>query len=131
MRAIMAAVAMATGLAGSACYTVKTVTFETFGDDRVKQVWVTRPDQSVVQLKDAEIIGDKLRGFVNRELQEFPATEMQQIRVRTLATGRTWALVGGSALTFLAVAVIVSGNNGDEFDGCIGGREGCGEGPLP
>jgi hypothetical protein len=129
MRAIMAAVAMATGLASSACYTVKTVTLETFGDHRVKQVWVTRADQSVVHLKDAEVFGDKLRGFVNRELQEFPAADMQQIRVRQLARGRTWALVGGSAVTFLAVAVIVSGNNGDEFDGCIGGREGCYEEP--
>lgn len=128
MRAIMAAVAMATGLGSGACYTVKTVTFESFGDDRVKQVWVTRPDQSVVQLKDAEIIGDKLRGFVDRELQEFPAADMQQIRVRKLAGARTAALVGGSALAFLAVAVIVSGNQ-DHFDGCIGGREGCYEEP--
>ena len=130
MRAIMAAVAMATGFASSACYTVRTVTLETFGDDRVKQVWVTRADQSVVYLKDAEVFGDKLRGFVNHELQELPAADLQQIRVRRLAAGRTVALVSGSALAFLAVAVIVSGKE-DHFDPCIGGREGCGEGPLP
>ena len=128
MRTSMAAVALAAGLAASGCYTVKTVTLETFGDDRVKQVWVTRADQSVVHLKDAEVFGDMLRGFVNHELQELPAADLQLIRVRKLAAGRTWALVGGSALAFLGVAMIVSGNE-NHFDGCVGGREGCYEEP--
>lgn len=130
MRAIRTAVAIAIACAATACYTIKTVTFETFGNDRLDQVWVTRADQSVVFMKDAEVYGDKLRGFVNHELQELPATDLQQIRVRKIAGGRTAALIGGSALAFIAVAVIVSGTE-DHFDPCIGGREGCGEGPIP
>ena len=113
---------MAAGLAfaSTGCYTVKPVTFETFGGQRVKQVWVTRTDQSVVFIKNAEVSGDKLRGYIDREFKELPASDLQEIRVRRLSTGRTVALVTAGVAVGAAVAVMVSGSDNDANDPCVG-----------
>ena len=69
-------IAAGLAFASTGCYTVKPVTFETFGGQRVKQVWVTRTDQSVVFIKNAEVSGDKLRGYIDREFKELPASDL-------------------------------------------------------
>jgi hypothetical protein len=126
MRAISTVVAMGLAVVGAACYNIKTVTFETFGTDRVNQVWVTRADQSVVFMKDAEIYRDKLRGFVDREMQELSASDLQQIKVRQLNKGKTAALIGGALVAGVAVAWYFSGTNNDYIDGCAG-LDDCGD----
>jgi hypothetical protein len=119
MATIQTAMAAALACASAACYVTKQVSFEDFGSERVHHVWVTRPDQSVLVLREAEVAGDKLRGFVNGELHELPASELQQIKIRKLAAARTVSLIGGGALAFAVVAVLASGHN-EEFDSCAG-----------
>ncbi len=106
-------------LASAGCYTIKPVTFETFGGEKVEQVWVTRKDQTVVFIKNAEVNGDKLRGYIDRQYKELPASDLQEIRVRQFSTGRTVALVGGGVAVAIGVFAIVSGSD-DSFDNCAG-----------
>jgi hypothetical protein len=82
-----------------------------------------------VLVKDAQVNGENLTGFVEHEYRELPAAELQQIKVRKLSSGRTAALVIGGAALFVGVAVAVSGTE-DHFDGCIGGREQCYDDPI-
>lgn len=124
MRPITMTAAGLAVLASAACYTTKVVSFGDFGTDRVARVWVTRADQSVVLVKNAEVSGTKLRGFVEREYQELDAADLREIKVRKLAGGRTAALVVGGAAAFIGVAVIVSGTE-DTFDPCVGIRPDC------
>jgi len=105
--------------AAVACYTVKPVTFETFGGSRVEQVWVTRKDQSVVFLKNADVSGDKLRGYIDGQYKQLPASDLQEIGVRQFSTGRAVALVAAGAAAAVAVGVMVSGSD-DSFDPCAG-----------
>ena len=106
--------------ASTGCYTVKPVTFDTFGGQKVKQVWVTRTDQTVVFIKNAEVSGDKLRGYVDRQYKELPASDLQEIRVRRLNTGRTVALVTAAVAVGAAVAAMVSGSDNNANDPCNG-----------
>ena len=110
-----------TGLAfaSAGCYTIKPVTFDSFGGERIEQVWVTRKDQTVVFIKNADRSGDKLRGYVDGQYQQLPASDLQEIRVRQFSTGRTVALVTGGAAAAVAVFAIVSGSD-DSFDPCAG-----------
>ena len=111
----------AAGLAAvsSGCYTVKPVTFESFGGARVKQVWVTRSDNTQVLIRNADISGDELRGYIDGQYKQLPAADLKEIRVRQLHTGRTLALVLGGAAAMTAVFVAVSGTD-DSFDPCAG-----------
>ena len=110
-----------TGLAvaSAGCYTIKPVTFDTFGGERIEQVWVTRKDQTVVFIKNADTSGDKLRGYVDGQYQQLSAADLQEIRVRQFSTGRTVALVTGGAAVAIAVFAVVSGSD-DTFDACAG-----------
>lgn len=128
MRRIGIAAGIAMAIASVSCYTVKTVTFETFGGERVGKVWATRTDQSVVFLKKADVSGNMLRGYAEHEYVELPASDLQSIRVRRLSKARTISLLAGGAVSFVTVAVIVSGTE-KFFDPCIGGREGCYDDP--
>jgi len=110
-----------TGLAfaSAGCYTIKPVTFETFGGERVEQAWVTRKDQTVVFIKNADVSGDKLRGYVDGQYRQLSASDLQEIRVRQFSTGRTVLLVTGGAAVAVGVFAIVSGSD-DSFDNCAG-----------
>jgi hypothetical protein len=123
-----AGIGIVIALASVGCYTVKTVTFGSFGGERVGRVWVTRTDQSVVLLKKADVSGDKLRGYAEHEYVELAASDLQSIRVRKLSRARTISLLAAGAASFITVAVIVSGRE-KYFDPCIGGREGCYDDP--
>jgi len=114
---VLAATALAFASAG--CYTVKPVTFDSFGGERIEQVWVTRKDQTVVFIKNADRSGDKLRGYVDGQYQQLPASDLQEIRVRQFSTGRTVLLVTGGAAAAIGVFAIVSGSD-DSFDNCAG-----------
>jgi hypothetical protein len=130
MNRLSALVAAGLAVASTGCYTVKPVTFEAFGGQRVKQVWVTRNDQTVVFITNAEASGDKLRGYIDRQYKELPASDLQEIRVRQLNQGRTIALVAVSVGAAVAVAAMVSGSDNNEFDGCAGNPR-CGEDTSP
>jgi hypothetical protein len=112
-----AAIGLAAVSAG--CYTIKPVTFETFGGERIEQVWVTRKDQSVVFIKNADVSGGKLRGYVDHQYQELPASDVQAIKVRQFSTGKTLALVGAGVGAGIAIMAIASGSE-DHYDGCAG-----------
>lgn len=106
--------------ASTGCYTVKPVTFDTFGGEKIKQVWVTRTDQTVVFIKNAEVSGDKLRGYVDREYKELSSSDLQEIRVRRLNTGRTVALVTAGVAAGITVAALMSGSDNEASDACVG-----------
>lgn len=123
MRATLNAACLA-AFAAAGCYNIKQVSFGEFPDKRIRHVWVTRADDSVMELREAEVINGKLRGFANREMQELEAGDLKQIKIRQLASGRTAALVVGASVAFIGVAILVSGNE-DTFDPCVGGRPDC------
>ena len=120
----MQVVVFTAALAGAGCHVTKMVSFGDFPDQRIKYAWVTRADESVVELREAESINGKLRGFVNRELQEFEPADLKLIKIRQLAGGRTAALVVGGIAAAIGVAVLVSGTE-DTFDPCVGVRPDC------
>ena len=61
-------------------------------------LWITKTDNSVVELASPTLIGDTLGGFVGREYVEMPLSNVQSLRARRAAPGRTWLLVGGLTL---------------------------------
>lgn len=126
MRFTSSFVALAIALAGTACYTMKPVTVNELETRRTARVWVTRADQSVVIINDAEMFRGKLVGFVEGKYQELPSADLQGLRVRKLAAGRTVSLIATSAFAFTVGVVLISGG-GDETDGCVSGDEECDE----
>lgn len=127
MRTFTVSLAFATALAGTACYSMRPVTIDELGLRRSPRVWVTRADQSVVLFNDVQVFRGKLVGFVQGKYQELPPAELQQLQVRKLAVARTVSLLAGTAIGFIAVAVVVSGGE-DTFDPCAGDED-CSDAP--
>lgn len=119
MRVHKALVAILAAAAGTACFTMRTVTIDDLSAGRVARVWVTQPDQSVVVVHDAQIFRGKLAGFIEGTYREMPPTDLGQMQVRTLAMGRTLGLVVAGAAAATVVAVLVSGGE-DFYDPCVG-----------
>jgi hypothetical protein len=110
---------IAAALAGSACYSMQAVTLNDLGGEKTSRVWVTRADQSVVVLHDAQLFRGNLAGFIDGKYQELPPADVGQMRVRKLAAGRTLALIGAGAVAATLAAVALAGGS-DYFDNCIG-----------
>jgi hypothetical protein len=117
MRVSVAFLATAAALGSAGCYTMKQVTVDDIGAQRAARVWVTRPDQSVVLVNDAQMFRGKLVGFIEGKYRELPPADLHQMRVRKLATGKTIGVVAASVAALAAVAVVVSGGL-DNVDVC-------------
>lgn len=110
---------LAAALAGTGCYTMRTLTVDDLGSGKTARVWVTRPDQSVVMLEDAQMFRGKLAGFASGQYLELPTDDVRQIQIRKLATARTVTLIAAGATVATVAAVLLAGNS-DAFDNCIG-----------
>lgn len=119
MRVTRASVMIAATLASAACYTMRPVTLDGLGARKGSRVWVTHQDQSVVVVNDGQVFRGKLVGFVDGKYRELAPADLQQMRVRQLAAGRTLSLIGAGALAFAVGVVLISGNEGT-FDPCVG-----------
>jgi hypothetical protein len=86
------------------------------------RIWVTRPDQTVVLVESPQVFRGKLVGFVDGKYRELPPTDLGDMRVRRLATGRTLTLVGAGIATAAVAAVLVAGSH-DHFDPCVGSED--------
>jgi hypothetical protein len=115
-------VAIAAALAGTSCYTMRSVTLEDLSAARVSRIWVTQPDQSIVILDDAQMFRGKLAGFEAGKYRELPPDALGQMRVRKLAAGRTVSLIAAGAAVFTVAAVLMSGGE-DHFDPCAGDED--------
>ena len=95
----------ALALALAACHTWGRITPQeiTAGSGNAhSRVWVTRADNSTVQLGDPQLIGDTLTGMVNGEPDRIALSDVVTIRARRSAVGRTIML--GVAATGVAFA---------------------------
>jgi len=77
---------------------------------RPLDVWVSRPDSSVVHLFRPRFLGDTLVGFVNGKYGIIEPTEIRSVQARRPAPGRTALLVIGSIATVGVLAVLLNGS---------------------
>ncbi|PYP33145.1 MAG: hypothetical protein DMD49_04020 [Gemmatimonadetes bacterium] len=63
-----------------------------------EMVWITKADNSVVQLASPKVMGDTLAGFVGMDYVEMPLSNVQSLRARQRAPKRTALLIGGVTL---------------------------------
>lgn len=109
MRANLAGWLIATTLVGAACHTMAPLSWDEVGGLRPSRVWVTRADQSVVEVSGPQLFGDTLVGYVNGQFQELPTASLQQVVMRRAARGKTIALIAASTAGAAALIVVISG----------------------
>jgi hypothetical protein len=114
MRSIMVGSLAVLTLTGTACYTLKTVSLDDVLVKQPSKVWVTRADQSVVLLEKPQLLGDTLVGHVNGAYEEIPASQQTQVRMRTMAAGRTIAVITVAAGSVLTMAALLAGGGGGD-----------------
>jgi hypothetical protein len=105
-------------LASTACHTMRPLALEDITSARPDQVWVTKPDESVVVLSLPQIVNNRLAGFVDGVYRVMPTAEVQSMRVRHTAVGRTAALVTAGGLAIASVIALISGS-GASVDPCM------------
>lgn len=106
---------VAMALSGTACYTMRTVTFGELGTARPGAVWITKADESVIVVETPRVFGDTLVGYINGEFQELPNTDMTGFKVKRMAGAKTAGLIGASAAAVGVFVVMVTGT-GNFFD---------------
>lgn len=126
MRGTFARMAVATALTATACYTTRSLTIDDLAAQRERRIWVTRADQSVVLVNDAQVFRGKVVGFVDGRYRELPPADVRALRVRRFAAGRTVSLFAAGALAFTVAALLLSGQE-DAYDPCVGGPVDCNE----
>lgn len=109
MRWTLASGLIATMLSGAACHTMAPLTWDELGGLRPSSVWVTRADQTVVQVSGPQVFGDTLVGYVNGEFQELPTAEVTRVAMRRPARAKTIALIAASTAGATLLAVWISG----------------------
>ncbi len=109
---------------GSACHTMRAVTFDDLIARPASRVWVTAADHTVLVVDGAQVFRGRLVGFVEEKYRVFPPAEIQRVVARRFAPGKTVALVAASAAGATVAMVLLSGTGG-EFDPCVGGATDC------
>jgi hypothetical protein len=101
---------LAAAVAGTACHTLTPLSWDELEGIRPSRVWVTRADQSVVEVSGPQVFGDTLVGYIDGEFSEMPTADLRRAVVRRPARARTIALaVAGTALTAALVAMVAGG----------------------
>jgi hypothetical protein len=122
----MASLTLAAAVGSAGCYTMRSVSIDDLSTEKGRRVWVKHADQSEILVNDAQVFRGNLVGFVEGKYRELAPGDLQHMRVRKLAAGRTMGLVAAGVVGFALTAVLVSGGE-DHFDDCIG-SDACDEG---
>jgi len=96
-------------LASAACHTMVPMSFEEVGTVRPGTVYVTRDDQTVLELTGPQVFGDTLVGYIGGTFHELDRDEVARVTVKRNAKGKTMALVAASIAGAAAVGVMISG----------------------
>lgn len=88
-----------------------------------QKIWITRTDQSVVEIGAPRVVGDTLFGFRGTSFEEIPLHTISEVRARQSAPARTVSL----ALAFGAVAGVaywkMNAQSSSTQSSCMGGEE--------
>jgi hypothetical protein len=107
-------------LSGAACHTMAPLSWDEVAGLRPSVVYVTRADQTVVQVSGPQVFGDTLVGYVNGAFQELATAEVTRVAMRRPARAKTIALLAASTAGATLLAVWISGLGpkppGDEVD---------------
>lgn len=109
MKRVIAAVLLASL---SACSTLRPVpNYEQYvRTAQPGRLWVTPRDSKTVLLEGPRFLNDTLVGFVGGRYREFAPGDVQQVRVRQAATGRTAILVTGVAAVGAFLIAVLQGS---------------------
>lgn len=109
---LQAAAALVLAGAGAACHTLAPLSWQELDGLRPSRVWVTRADQSVVEVSGPQVFGDTLVGYVEGEFLELPTADLRRAVVRRPARARTIGLaLAGTALTAAMIALVAGGED--------------------
>ena len=72
-------------------------------------VWVIRADSSVIHLYRPKFLGDTLTGFVDGKYHTVQPRELQGVKARRPAPGRTVLLMVGGVSVVTLAAILVAG----------------------
>jgi hypothetical protein len=97
----------------SSCKTMKPVSLDELRTLTPEQVWVTNNDRSVVLVTSPHVVGDTLVGYVNGTYEEMPSSQLKQVTMERMATGKTAVLVGVIAVGFGGMVYALIGGKGD------------------
>lgn len=109
MRSKLVCGLIAAMLSGAACHTMAPLSWDELAGLRPSVVWVTRADQTVVQVSGPQVFGDTLVGYVNGAFQELATAGVQRVAMRRPARAKTIALIAASTAAATLVAVWLSG----------------------
>jgi hypothetical protein len=96
-------------LAATACHTMTPLSWSELNALRPGYVYVTRTDQSVVEMSGPQVFGDSLVGYINGQFQEVPTAEIRRVAMKRPARAKTIALIAGSTAAAAAIAVWMAG----------------------
>jgi hypothetical protein len=90
-------------------------------------VWVTQPDNTVVEMSNPQVHGDTLVGFVNGAYTEMSLGDVKLMKAKFSSPGRTAVLAGSVAIgTALAVTALMGSGSGSTcYDRSTGGVMPC------
>jgi hypothetical protein len=130
MRPLIGGALLLATLAGAACSTMKSRTLQQIPELAPERIWVTQSDHSVILLYEPRVVRDTLVGYVGRQRTKLPTAEIQQLRVREPAPGRTMLLATGLVAGFVGVLSAVSGDGPSRVQGPLnGGSADCAKHP--
>ena len=96
---------IAATLAATACHTMTPLSWSELNALRPGHVYVTRTDQSVVEMSGPQVFGDSLVGYINGVFEELPTAEIRRVAIKRPARAKTIALIAGSTAAAAAIAV--------------------------
>lgn len=91
-------------------------------------VWVTQPDDRVVELSNPQVHGDTLAGFADGNYVEMPLSSVKLMKGQFPAPARTALLAGVAAIGTAAIVAAMMGNNSNTttcYDRTTGGVMPC------
>jgi hypothetical protein len=90
-------------------------------------VWVTQPDNSVVELSNPQIHGDTLVGFSEGTYIEMPLSDVKLMKASFPAPARTAIVAGASAIGLALAVAALMGNASTTtcYDRTTGGTMPC------
>ena len=109
MQRLLGKTLVVTALATAACHTMVPMSFEEVGTVRPGEVYITRPDRTVLVLTGPQVFGDTIVGYIGTTFYELDRDEVSRVTVKRSAKGRTIGLVAAGIAAAAGVGVMISG----------------------